>query len=421
MVGWISFGGGGGGGKDGVMRKEVYATTEELERAGFARPKSIFDLCDGDPSDLVWHVPGTTITGRWNGCRLELTTDGREDRDTAMRAVRELAGHRRNVGTMRLLGMKLQEWFHQEPKPLGRGRAQRPLTFNTYEEFHRAMGYPPDPCYGLPREGAKVAITNFTISQNDETPNERYVRRIREVLASNRITFVRADDGTVLDDCWKVTIQHNRSMHETTHSVPHKLLKIFDNNPTAVALGILDCFECPTCGGPSDRKCRVHWVDEIGGDRFRSICSKCGLHPDPLGVIAALNGIAALYALPTPRHDLALRRVAEQCAAGGVDCDETRAAAMRRVEAELAVVRYCEQALRRIHAGALGDLAMTTFDNAARPGRWVKHGKPSFDKFFQAHAMAMFPGVAATDFRAGSFARMVTDIARAYEREWGDR
>lgn len=154
--------------------------------------------------------------------------------------------------------------------------------------------------------------------------------------------------------------------------------------------------------------------------RSRKVCIECYAHmlgaaPRKLRELDALQDVLrALHALPTPAADMAAAYLAEQCAAGGVDCDETRRRALERVRAELHVAEHVEWAVRAIHRGWLPNLARVRND---RHDRVEKPEPPPFDDFVRGIVRNLASGAGhRLDLRIGSLARALVDAGRAYER-----
>lgn len=186
---------------------------------------------------------------------------------------------------------------------------------------------------------------------------------------------------------------------------------------------VLDAIWCPLCGsrdGAGTHRIGEPTFKDQEAMRSRAVCKPCyshmqGARPRKLHDLDALQGmLRLLHALPTPAADMAAAYLAEQCAAGGVDCDETRRRALERVRAELHVAEHVEWAVRAIHRGWLPNLARVPND---RHDRTDKPEPPPFEDFVWEAIRQMFPAhVQRYDLRAGTLGRALVDAGRAYER-----
>lgn len=455
--------------------------------------KSIFEIQDGDAVEEEYAVPGYPITVRTigslldGGVRLEVYFGGRHDHYLTS-TLHRFDGYDRNRDTMLKVGMWLQKECARADEIIERailGDLMTPGCLSprarerreaSADEIRARIGAPQDintarfsgeietrhyncrsSIQSVPREtleegvrahfgeGGKAPWPDKSIQ---ELAREQHEREIRESPEGRFLVECLRRDGVevvgvrydLLGDRFDVECRSTNGQYFTA-GVPVKAVR------RGSVSQVQDHVRCPWCGR-HEMAGQVTVVCDDGVDRlFRRTCGECKDRTRDLEALVEL--FRALHALPSPVADATAALLAEQCAAGGVDCDATRALARQRVLAELHVAGHVEWAVRAIHRGALARLARTASDNTPvlqaamravvaslrgavlvpRPGYVTAadlvEAAPPLEDFVRGALQHLTPSKHNFDLRNGSVARALVDAGRAYaklgEVEWPER
>lgn len=296
--------------------------------------ESIFAARDHDPLRPWYSVPGTPFRvhfGTAAGHGLDrVSRNGAHDSDVTRLVLTRFRGRPVNASTLVEIGDALIAWWRAEQADA--------MSRAVFEEL-------------VPKPAAQNA--GLTL-----------------IAALERIGWrpLGPFEKNTLRDAWCAYAQSDRETEPRHITIERRAVKRAQN--VGHPFPIWDEVECALCGKPwgiEDSRCTVTLGAPSGLTRqCHQECSTLALDTE------FWSGFSAIERVRAPAWEMALERVAEQARAGGVDCDATRRAALRRVKLEAAMAELVCDHVRLVHDPKLRWYGMAPKDLMAVAARQLK-------------------------------------------------